>query len=54
MSEAINLKEKLELLDRHWEPKIVAEINDYDVRIMKVKGEFVWHKHGHRGPDGSR
>src|ERR687887_860156 len=45
MSEAINLNEKLELFDQHWRPKIVAQINDYDVRIAKVKGEFVWHKH---------
>ena len=45
MSEAINLGEKLELFDEHWQPKIVAQLNDYDVRIVKVKGEFVWHKH---------
>src|SRR6516164_9823531 len=45
MSEPINLVEKLELFDEHWQPKIVAQLNDYDVRIVKVKGEFVWHKH---------
>src|SRR5215831_20688463 len=45
MSEAINLGKKLELFDEHWQPKIVAQVNDYDVRIVKVKGEFVWHKH---------
>jgi mannose-6-phosphate isomerase-like protein (cupin superfamily) len=45
MSEAINLGEKLELFDEHWQPKIIAQLNDYDVRIVKVKGEFVWHKH---------
>jgi mannose-6-phosphate isomerase-like protein (cupin superfamily) len=45
MSEPINLDEKLELFDEHWQPKIVAHLNDYDVRIVKVKGEFVWHKH---------
>ena len=45
MSEAINLGKKLELFDEHWQPKIVAQLNDYDVRIVKVKGEFVWHKH---------
>jgi mannose-6-phosphate isomerase-like protein (cupin superfamily) len=45
MSEAVNLEEKLALLDEHWQPKIVARINDYDVRIVKLKGEFVWHKH---------
>jgi mannose-6-phosphate isomerase-like protein (cupin superfamily) len=45
MSEAINLNEKLDLFTEQWQPKIVAQINDYDVRIVKVKGEFVWHKH---------
>jgi mannose-6-phosphate isomerase-like protein (cupin superfamily) len=44
-SAPINLGEKLELLDEHWQPKIVAQLKDYDVRIVKVKGEFVWHKH---------
>ena len=45
MSEPVKLGEKLELFDEHWQPKIVAQLNDYDVRIVKVKGEFVWHKH---------
>ena len=45
MTEKINLAEKLSLFDEQWKPKIVARINDYDVRIVKVKGEFVWHKH---------
>ena len=45
MSDAINLNEKLDLFDEPWQPKIVARINDYDVRIVKVKGDFVWHKH---------
>jgi mannose-6-phosphate isomerase-like protein (cupin superfamily) len=41
----VNLAEKLALFQEHWQPKIVAAINDYDVRIVKVKGEFVWHRH---------
>jgi len=45
MTEAINLNEKLDLFEEHWRPKIVAQINDHDVRIVKLKGEFVWHKH---------
>ena len=36
MSEPINLGEKLELFTEHWQPKIVAQLNDYDVRIVKV------------------
>src|SRR5256885_13908667 len=47
MTDAINLNRKLDLFDEHWQPKIVAQVNDYDVRIVKVKGEFVWHKHDH-------
>jgi mannose-6-phosphate isomerase-like protein (cupin superfamily) len=45
MSKAINLNEKLALFAEHWQPRIVAQVNDYDVRIVKVKGEFVWHAH---------
>jgi mannose-6-phosphate isomerase-like protein (cupin superfamily) len=43
--DAVNLAEKLALFTEQWQPKIVATVNDYDVRIVKVKGEFVWHKH---------
>ncbi len=45
MTEKVNLADKLRLFNEHWQPKIVATVNDYDVRIVKVKGEFVWHKH---------
>jgi mannose-6-phosphate isomerase-like protein (cupin superfamily) len=45
MTEKVNLAQKLGLFDGHWQPKIVARINDNDIRIVKVKGEFVWHKH---------
>jgi mannose-6-phosphate isomerase-like protein (cupin superfamily) len=45
MTEKVNLAQKLGLFDEHWQPKIVARINDNDIRIVKVKGEFVWHKH---------
>jgi mannose-6-phosphate isomerase-like protein (cupin superfamily) len=45
ITDKVNLAEKLRLFDEHWQPKIVARINDNDVRIVKVKGEFVWHKH---------
>jgi mannose-6-phosphate isomerase-like protein (cupin superfamily) len=43
--EKVNLAEKLALVHEHWKPKIVATVNDHDVRIVKVQGEFVWHKH---------
>ena len=42
---SINLKEKLKLISEHWSPKVNAEMNDYQLKLVKLKGEFVWHKH---------
>jgi mannose-6-phosphate isomerase-like protein (cupin superfamily) len=42
---AINLQSKLALFSDHWQPRTVAEFNGHDVMVVKVKGEFVWHKH---------
>lgn len=41
----INLRDKLALIDGHWLPKVVAELNDYQVKLVKLDGEFVWHRH---------
>ncbi len=41
----INLAEKFNLFSDHWSPKIVETIDDYEVKIVKVEGDFVWHKH---------
>jgi mannose-6-phosphate isomerase-like protein (cupin superfamily) len=41
----INLSAKLALFDEHWSPRVVAEMNDYQVKLAKVHGEFVWHRH---------
>lgn len=41
----VNLAEKLSLFADHWSPKIVGEVNDLDVKLAKVKGDFVWHQH---------
>jgi len=41
----VNLAEKLSLFSEHWSPKIVGEVQGMDVKIAKLKGEFVWHKH---------
>lgn len=41
----INIKEKLGLFDDFWNPKIVGELNDHKVQVVKLKGEFVWHHH---------
>ena len=45
MNTTVNLKEKLTRFDEHWAPKIVAAMNDYHIKLVKVKGEFVWHSH---------
>ncbi len=44
-ADAVNLAGKLALFREHWQPRTVAQLNDYDVMVVKVKGEFVWHKH---------
>ena len=41
----INFKEKLEKFADHWSPKIIAGMNDYQFKLVKIQGEFVWHKH---------
>ena len=43
--EKVNLAEKFALFSEHWTPKIVGEVDDYHVKIAKLQGEFVWHKH---------
>ena len=41
----ISISEKLDKVNAYWDPKIVAELNGQEVRLAKLKGEFVWHKH---------
>jgi len=41
----VNLKDKLSLINDYWSPKIVGDLNDSHVKLAKLKGEFVWHKH---------
>jgi mannose-6-phosphate isomerase-like protein (cupin superfamily) len=41
----VNPTEKLRLFDDYWSPKIVGELNDSHVKLVKLKGEFVWHRH---------
>jgi mannose-6-phosphate isomerase-like protein (cupin superfamily) len=45
MSDGIDLSEKLSTFSEHWSPRTVAQFNDCDVMVVKVKGEFVWHRH---------
>jgi mannose-6-phosphate isomerase-like protein (cupin superfamily) len=42
---AVNIDAMLARFDEHWSPKKIGQINDYDVRIVKVQGEFTWHTH---------
>ena len=41
----INFEEKLLKFSEHWSPKIIAQLNDYHLKLAKVQGEFVWHDH---------
>ena len=41
----INISEKLALITEHWQPKVVGELNGQEVKLVKFKGEFVWHHH---------
>ena len=45
MEQNVNLAEKFSLFAEHWSPKIVAELNDNYVKVVKIEGEFVWHHH---------
>lgn len=41
----VNVREKLSLFSDHWNPRIVAELNGQQVKLARLKGEFVWHQH---------
>jgi mannose-6-phosphate isomerase-like protein (cupin superfamily) len=43
--EPINLQQKLSLFDEQWKPKVIAEMNDYQFKVVKLEGDFVWHDH---------
>lgn len=45
--EKVNIAEKLALFSEYWSPKVVGELNGQHVKLVKFKGEFVWHKHDH-------
>ena len=42
---AINFEQKFALFDERWQPKVVAEMNDYQFKVVKLKGDFIWHDH---------
>ena len=45
LPDKINLEEKYSKFTKHWSPRIIAEMNNYQFKIAKIKGEFVWHDH---------
>jgi mannose-6-phosphate isomerase-like protein (cupin superfamily) len=45
MAEPIDVADKLTQFSEHWSPKVIARLNDYEIKLAKLKGEFVWHTH---------
>lgn len=45
MYEPINFARKFGLLTEHWQPKVIAEMNDYQFKLVRLEGDFVWHDH---------
>ena len=43
--QAINLAKKLSLFDEYWSPRIIAKMNDFHFKLVKIQGEFIWHSH---------
>jgi mannose-6-phosphate isomerase-like protein (cupin superfamily) len=41
----INLAEKLAQFQEHWHPKLIETVDDYEIKVVKLKGDFVWHRH---------
>ena len=42
---SINLSDKLSKFTEQWSPKVIAEMNDYQFKLVKIQGDFVWHEH---------
>ena len=43
--EPINFRKKFSLFDEQWQPKVIAEMNDYQFKVVKLQGDFIWHDH---------
>ena len=43
--DAINFRKKFALFDEQWQPKVIAEMNDYQFKVVKLQGDFIWHDH---------
>ena len=42
---ALNFAEKFDLFNEQWTPKVIAEMNDYQFKLVKIEGDFIWHDH---------
>lgn len=42
---SINLQHKLSLIQEQWSPKVIAEMNDYQFKLVRIQGDFIWHSH---------
>jgi mannose-6-phosphate isomerase-like protein (cupin superfamily) len=43
--QAINLAEKLGMIREQWSPRVIAELNDYQFKVVRIEGDFIWHDH---------
>lgn len=43
--QAINLAQKLGMIPEQWSPRVVAELNDYQFKLVRIEGDFIWHDH---------
>jgi len=43
--QSVNLQSKFAKLSEHWSPRIIAQMNDYHFKLVKIQGDFVWHSH---------
>src|SRR5471032_1378510 len=42
---SLNFAQKIDLIDQHWSPRVIAEMNDYQFKVVKLQGDFIWHDH---------
>ncbi len=45
VSHPVNLAQKASSIDQLWSPRVVAEMNDYQFKVVRIEGEFIWHAH---------
>lgn len=43
--ESLNFAEKISRIDSHWSPRVIAEMNEYQFKVVKLLGDFIWHDH---------